>query len=101
MAASGGSIELSGFKGIDEPALIVLKKLVGGYAKRFSRNRQGFEKLSLHLKKVHAQEHSEKYEICASLAAKSRLYTSTTTDLSLFFAVEAALKKIERELGGK
>ena len=97
----GSNIELSGFKDIDEAAMAVLRRIVQSYVKRFDELCYSFEKLSLKMKKVHVQVHSEKYEIHALVIDKGRAYASTTTDKDLFAALDAALKKVEHELGDK
>ena len=97
----GESIELSGFKDIDEAAMGDLKRLVGTYVRRYAEICGKFQKLMLKMKKVHAQVHSEKYEIHASVMDNGRLYTSTTTDKNLISAADLALAKIENEIGAK
>ena len=41
----GGNIELVGFKELDHASMVVLKKIVGTYAKKFSEANSDFEKL--------------------------------------------------------
>ena len=94
-------VELSGFKDIDEAAMGDLKRLVGTYLRRYGEICRKFQKLMLKMKKVHAQVHSEKYEIHASVMDNGRLYTSTTTDKNLIGATDLALAKIEHEIGVK
>ncbi len=94
----GGNIQLAGFTDIEPASMIVLKKMVGNYARHFSTKCKKFELLKLTLKKVHEQEHSEKYEIHAMIVEDGKQYPSTVTEKNLFFAVDAALKKVENEL---
>jgi len=94
----GGSIELSGFRGIDGSSMVVLKKIVGNYAKRMSEIAEKFEKLSLIMKPVHETEKSELYEIHAKLLNNGKLVVSEVTERNLFVAVDNALKKIISEL---
>ena len=95
------SVELSGFKDIDEAAIGDMKRLVGTYMRRYGEICGKFQKLMLKMKKVHVQVHSEKYEIHASVMDNGRLYTSTTTDKNLIGATDLALAKIESEIGAK
>ena len=95
------NVELSGFKEIDDAAMDVLKRILRTYVKRYNEICDKFEKLNLRMKKVHAQVHSEKYEIHASVIDNGKILASTTTDNNLFGAVDEALKKIEHELGDK
>lgn len=94
-------VELSGFKEIDEAAMGELKRLVGNYLRRYGQICDKFQKLTLRMKKVHAQMHSEKYEIHASVMDNGRLFTSTITDKNLIGAADLALAKIEHEIGEK
>ena len=94
----GGSIELSGFRGIDGSSMVVLKKIVGNYAKRMSEIAEKFEKLSIIMKPVHETEKSELYEIHAKLLNNGKLVVSEVTERNLFVAVDSALKKIISEL---
>lgn len=94
----GGNIELSGFREIDGGSMVVLKKIIGNYAKRFSEICSKFELLSVKMKKVHEKERSEKYEIHAMVMDNGQPYNAELTDMNLFFAVDKALKKIESEI---
>lgn len=93
----GPNVELSGFRDIDEFAMADLKRLVGTYLRRYGEICRKFQNLALKMKKVHAQVHSEKYEIHASITDSGKFYTSTTTDKNLINAVDLALAKIESE----
>lgn len=99
--ADFSNVELSGFKDMDEASMADLRREVEPYLKRYGEICKGFEKLMLRMKKVHAQVHSEKYEIHASVIDKGRLYTSTVTDKNPIAAIDTALTKIEREIGEK
>ena len=94
----GGNIELSGFKDIDRPSMIVLKKIVGNYVKRMSELSENFENLSLTMKPVHATEKSELYEIHAKLMDNGKPFVSEVTERNLFVAIDNALKKIISEI---
>ncbi|MBN2454408.1 hypothetical protein JXB11_02580 [Candidatus Woesearchaeota archaeon] len=94
----GGSIQLTGFRELDRSSSIILKKIVGNYARRFSEICQQFESLQLTMKPVHEREKSEKYEIHALLKDKGQNYAADVTDRNLFFAIDSALKKVESEI---
>ena len=91
----GGNIVLTGFQALDRDTMVVLKKIVGNYARKFSDKSKGFEQLSLRMKLIHAQEHSEKYELNGMVVVNGKQYTSEITDKNLFFAVDKVFKKIE------
>jgi len=86
----GGNIELSGFSALDGGTMVVLKKIVGNYARRMSDKAKKFEKLSITMKKVHDSQ----YELCAKMIDNGKVINSSTTDRNLFVGIDIALKKI-------
>lgn len=94
----GGNIELTGFRNIDSSSIIVIKKIIGNYAKRIAELTKKLEKLHITLKPVHEREKSEKYEVHAKVIDNGKVYSSEITDRNLFVAVDSALKKIINEL---
>jgi hypothetical protein len=94
----GGNIELSGFSELDGANMIVVKKIVGSYARKMSDSVPGFERLRLTLKTVHKQEHSEKYEIMGQALAEGKSYNSEVTDRNLYVVIDLVLKKLCSEL---
>ena len=94
----GGNIELSGFRDIDGASMVVLKKIIGNYGRRFSEIADKFESLKVTMKPIHETEKSEKYEIHAQLMADGKPYVSEVVERNLFVAVDNALKKIENEI---
>lgn len=85
----GGSIELTGFSGLDGASMIVVKKLVGSYARKFSDKMQNFEKLSMTLSK------SGTYTITATLKAAGQEFVGEASAENLFFALDKAFKELE------
>ena len=94
----GGNIELSGFGDIDGASMVVLKKIIGNYARRMTEISDKFESLKLTMKPVHETEKSEKYEIHAQLMNSGKSVVSEVVERNLFVAVDSALKKIESEI---
>ena len=94
----GGNIELSGFSDLDGANLVVVKKMIGNYAKKLSSMVTNFEKLSLHLKEVHKKEGSGKFELHAKVLFDGKIVTSEMTDRNLYFAIDKSMKKLESEL---
>ena len=97
MIELGGNIELSGFKELNSSELIVLKKIIGSYARKFSDHHKDYEKLSLTLKKVHGKK-SSKYELQAKLSLGKKPITVEYTDNNLFVTLAEALKKLEAQV---
>jgi len=87
----GGNIALTGFSALDRDNMIILKKIVGSYAKGFSEKAQEFKKLHLELKRA------EPYELIATLTASDEK-TVNAKDKNLFVALDNALKKIESSI---
>ncbi len=94
----GGNIQLSGFRDIDGASMVVLKKIIGNYARRLSELSGKFESLHVTMKPVHETEKSEKYEIHARLIDNGKPFVSEVVERNLFIAVDSALKKIVNEL---
>lgn len=94
----GGNIEMAGFRELDSGSMVVLKKIVGNYARRFSDKCSNFEKLSLKMKNVHETEASKKFEVHGMVIDKGKTYTSELTDRNIFIVVDSVLKKIENEI---
>ena len=93
----GGNIELTGFSSVDGGTMIVLKKIVGNYAKKFS-GFNNFEKLKLVLKPVHEGEKLHKHEVHGHLTIDGHYYSSHYIDHNVFVAVDTVLKKMENEI---
>ena len=94
----GGNIQLSGFRDIDGASMVVLKKIIGNYARRMSELSGKFESLHVTMKPVHETQKSEKYEIHAKLMDNGKPIVSEVVERTLFIAVDNALKKVVNEL---
>jgi ribosome-associated translation inhibitor RaiA len=92
----GGNIELSGFGVLDGGMMIILKKIIGNYARKMSDHSNSFESLGLRMKTVH----DSKYEIHAKLMDNGKAITSSAVEHNVFVAVDSALKKIMHEISG-
>ena len=90
----GGSIELSGFSSIDRGAMIILKKIVGNYARKLADSSKSFEALKLRVKKVH----DSVYELKAQVVDSGNIIISSVEDRNIFVAVDSALKKLSEQM---
>lgn len=88
----GGNIELSGFRELDGGSMIVLKKIIGNYARRFSDS-YGSEKMELRIAKG-----AGIYALTGSVLCKGQKVTVDHSDKNVFFLVDAVLKRIEQEI---
>lgn len=93
----GGNIELVGFRELDPAKLIVVKKMVGNYARKMSEQTENFEKLVLTMKPV-GQLDAHKFELHGKLLDNGRPITSMAVDYNLFFALDKALSGVISQL---
>lgn len=94
----GGNISLTGFREIDRTQMVVLKKIVGTFGKKYSKICNKFESLHVTMKPVHETDKSRIYEIHVKCMDNGTPINSNTEDRNLFVAVSDALKKIESEI---
>ena len=93
----GGKIQLTGFSSIEHGQLIVVKKIVGHYAKKFSDMNEGFNGLKVTMKKIHGED-SDKFELNALLDIPGGPYNAKVEDRNLFFGIDKVMKKIEEQM---
>jgi hypothetical protein len=89
----GGNIELAGFRELDGGSMIVLKKIIGNYARRFTDN-YGSEKLLLRLDRL-----AGSFVLTGTATRKGQDHTADHSDKNLFFLIDIVLKKLEEQLG--
>lgn len=90
----GGNIELSGFSSVDRGAMIILKKIIGNYARKLADSSSNFEALKLRVKKVH----DNTYELNCQMIAGGSSVNSSVEERNIFVAVDSALKKISEQM---
>ena len=95
----GGNIELAGFNALDSGSLVILKKIIGNYAKRLSKKSDKFEKIKLTMKTMHEREKSEIYEVKGHLFLGGNPIFAEESDRNLFFALDKVLKRIDEQVG--
>jgi hypothetical protein len=88
----GGNIELAGFRELDGGTMIVLKKIIGNYARRFS-DQHGSEKLALQLRRD-----AGVFALAGSVVCKGRAISADHADKNIFVLVDTVLKKLENNL---
>ena len=89
----GGNIELSGFKDVDKAEMVVVRKMVGSYAKTMSEKNTAFSKLS-----VSFEKEGESSKISAEMTAADKAFVGEEKGSNLFIALDSALKKIVDQL---
>lgn len=91
----GGNIVLSGFSGRDFTEVIVVKKMVGQYARKLTDGVPGFSRLALTLKEIHHHEGGRgKVEIIAKVAVEGHEYAAEVTEHNIYMALDTALKRV-------
>lgn len=97
MIELGGSIELVGFKDFEPSELVVLKKIIGNFARKFADNVEGYEKLTINIKHVGGAK-SNKFEVQTKLMIGAKPVNSDVTENNIFVAIAECLKKIEAQV---
>ena len=83
----GGNIELFGVENLDHATMIVLKKIIGTYARKFSE--KGLDRLSVSFSVP---------EIKIEAVSQGNTFLSSASHSNVFFGVDAALKGIEKQI---
>jgi hypothetical protein len=90
----GGNISLTGFSERDFTELIVVKKIVGQYARKLTDSVPNFGKLSLVLKAVHQHEGHGKVEIISKAEVNGKEFAAETEGHNLFVVLDESLKHL-------
>tara|TARA_Y100000310_G_scaffold272474_1_gene287446 strand:+ start:15207 stop:15473 length:267 start_codon:yes stop_codon:yes gene_type:complete len=88
MVELGGNIEIIGFEGVEPGKLIVVKKIIGNFAKKAAEDPE-FKKLILEL----IDEKSVKIKV-KLIAKEEKIFEAQ--DPNLFFALHKALEGLEK-----
>ncbi len=87
----GGDIVLIGFSEVEPIKLIVVKKIIGRYAKELSekKDNDGLE--------VELKSKGDKFTIIATVKVKTKRTDSATTTDNLFTSMDLALKSLQKK----
>lgn len=88
MIELGGNIKLSEFESLEPAQLIVVKKVVGNYAKNISEKIE-FSELLVSLKDN---------KVAVKLTTKDKTFEEEETSDNLFFTLDKALAKIKNSI---
>lgn len=98
MIELGGNITLVGFKELGYAEMVVIKKIVGNYARKLSDGKQ-INELRLTLKPIHhTDENSSKFEMKATLDLDGTIINSEVIEYNLFIGIDNILKKLEAQI---
>ncbi len=98
MIELGGNITLGGFKDLDRDALVVVKKMVGSYARKMTDHSSKFENITVTLKDIHKTSKTQSYEVHVKLIDAGKPINSEITDRNMYVALDSALKKVLAQL---
>jgi hypothetical protein len=88
----GGNIELVGFRELEPSKLVVVKKIVGNYARKMADSSQKFEKLTISMRPVGTE--GKKFEVKSKVMDNGTPYASEVTDFNLFVVLDRSLSKV-------
>lgn len=87
----GGNIKLDGLEGIEPALLIVIKKIVGNFAKRYSEKTEVKELLV-------TLEDKDKNKVTVKLQGSDKEFKESKEGDNLFFVLDEMLVKIQDKL---
>jgi ribosome-associated translation inhibitor RaiA len=98
MIELGGNITLVGFREIDYAEMIVVKKMIGNYVRKFS-DKAPINNFTLTMKEIHkTSEESGKFELKAKIDLNGEIINSEVVDYNLFIGMDAIMKKLEAQI---
>lgn len=95
MIELGGNIKLDGFNSVDPPTIIVVKKMIGNYAKKISDNITQVDELLIDLKESDME--NKIFILNATLTSEEEKFDSEVQDINLFFALDRAMQEIMKK----
>lgn len=98
MIELGGNITLVGFKELGYAELVVVKKVVGNYARKIS-DRFPIDELKIHVKPIHqTTDEVTKFELKTELLTEGKHYHSDLVEHNIFIGLDKSMKKISSQL---
>jgi len=94
----GGNIELSGFNAVDSRSLIILKKIIGNYVRKFSDRKDNFNGIHINLKEISKKQGNVQFEVKVKIELTGKSINAENTDRNIFVAVDSLLKKADKEI---
>ncbi len=91
----GDKIVLTGFKDLDRNEMVVVRKMVGTYVKKYIELDEGFQNLKLRLKTTHEREQSVIFELDGNYTSDSNKFDVSESNRNLFMVLDSVLKKIQ------
>ena len=98
MVELGGNISLEGFGEVDKGAMVIVKKIVGNYGRKFTEDCDRFENLRVAIENYDSSTTINNYHIAVELKNKGSVINKAIKDRNLFIALDSALKEIEKDI---
>ena len=92
------TVELSGFKDVDESSREVIRKNVDIHVRKLMTHTKNMQNLHITLKIIHQREKSEIYDVHARLKDNGKFYVSHVEDRNLFAVIDKVLEKLVHEI---
>ena len=86
MIKLGGNIELEGFEALEPAKLVVIKKVVGNYARQMADSGKGFERLAITI-----TQKGSMFDIRASAVFNGKETSKDVADSKLFYGLDNVL----------
>lgn len=87
----GGNIVLNGFEELSSAEAVVAKKIIGGYARKFSDNIEGYKEMEVNLEK------DDSFKLKSIVVSESNSFEAEAKDSNAFVALGKALNKLEEK----
>lgn len=94
MIELGGNIKLVGFRDLEPAKLIVVKKVVGNYARKFAEQIVSFEELLVDLKELKDEADNLTYAVIGQIIVDGKEITSEVMHGNLFFGIDQTLSQL-------
>ena len=95
----GGNIELAGFNSLNGGDMVIVKKLVGNYARKIEGMCKDFNGLKLRLKSLHQTgDKIKKFALHGQIIDGGQVYPAEVVEHNVFVGVDSVCKKLVSEI---
>jgi len=93
--ALGDKINLVGFKIFSGSEMIIIRKMIGNYVRKFMEKDKDFTMLTLHVKTIHEIEDNKRFEMKAAYEGTQTMHVDGS-EKNVFVCLDNLLKKLDR-----
>ncbi len=94
----GGNVKVTGFGILDSPSMLVAKKIIETYAKKYNDFSSDVREVHITLKPLHEREKSEKYQVDTRVQSKGKIFAAEHVDRNVFVALDKAMGKVQQSM---